>query len=60
MTPSQFLQLLPLMREMFPQPIIQEWSQQDYDRAMQQQVAATLAGLDSWREQSAKMENGRS
>ena len=49
MTVPDLLNLLPLLREFFPQPIVQEWSMADFLKGEQQQRAATLAGLNAWR-----------
>jgi len=49
MTLPDLIDRLSAMREMFPQPIVQEWSMAEYLRGEQQQRAATRAGLDAWR-----------
>jgi hypothetical protein len=52
MTPSQLLQRLSAMREIFPTPIIQEWSLAEYTAGMKE-----LAALDRWHDESGhKME----
>jgi hypothetical protein len=49
MTTPDLLQRLPRMREMFPQPIVQEWSLAEYLVGMKKQEEAMLAGLDKWK-----------
>jgi hypothetical protein len=60
MTVADLIQRLPLLREYFPQPIVQEWSLAEVMKSAQAQQERTLAALETWREQSLKIENARS
>jgi hypothetical protein len=56
MTPSQLLQRLPALREMFPTPIIQEWSLEEYRAGLRALDKRLLAALDRWREENDSVE----
>lgn len=42
--------VLPLMREMFPQELQLDWSMAEYLVGLKEQEDAPLAGLDRWRD----------
>jgi hypothetical protein len=50
MTVADLIDRLPALREIFPQPIVQEWSMADFLKGEQQQRAATWKGLNAWRQ----------
>jgi hypothetical protein len=52
MTSSELLQRLPALRELFPQPIQQEWSIEEYRAGMKELDKRLLAALDKWKELS--------
>lgn len=49
MTPSELIQCLPRLREIFPTPIIQEWSVEEYQAGMRALERHLLAALERWR-----------
>jgi hypothetical protein len=49
MTVPDLLQRLPMLREIFPTPIIQEWSIEEYQVGMRALERHLLAALERWR-----------
>jgi len=60
MTPAELLNRLPALREIFPQPIIQEWSIAEYLAGMKATEKHLVAVLNRWKAdtetESVKME----
>ena len=56
MTSTEFIQRLPAMREFLPQPIIQEWTIEEYRAGMRALERRLLAALDRWRGEDDKSE----
>jgi hypothetical protein len=52
LTVLQLKECLPVWREMFPQPIVQEWSIDAYRAGMRVVERSLLTALDKWKEKN--------